>query len=200
MPIQHAVLALLGHGPSHGYELKSRFEQTVGPQWGELNIGHLHQILDRMLRDGLVTGRTVAQVDRPDKTVYRLTKAGRAELKRWLARPFVRQAGYRDDFFLKLVAASQSGLETLRAVIRIQEEAYVAELAALAQLRATHKDDLLVALLIEAAALHTEANLKVVELAGKHAPRIAEQSSASVRSEGEAAQWIDQRRRGRRAY
>ena len=36
MPIQHAVLALLSAGPSHGYELKSAFEAAVGPQWGPM--------------------------------------------------------------------------------------------------------------------------------------------------------------------
>lgn len=199
MPIQHAVLAFLAQGPSHGYELKSRFEQTIGPQWGELNIGHLHQILDRMVRDGLATGRSVAQADRPDKTVYRLTKAGRAELKGWLATPFVRQAGYRDDFFLKLLAASQSELETLRTVIRIQRDAYVSELAALTQLRAAHKDDPLVSLLIEAAALHTEANLKVTELAGRHAPRIVDQSTASAEDDGVDDRETHRLRSGRRS-
>ena len=36
MPMQHAVLALLADGESHGYEIKTSFEDAVGPQWGEL--------------------------------------------------------------------------------------------------------------------------------------------------------------------
>ena len=31
MPIQHAVLSLLDDGPTHGYELKQRFEAAIGP-------------------------------------------------------------------------------------------------------------------------------------------------------------------------
>ena len=61
MPIQHAVLALLAHGESHGYEIKTSFEETVGPQWGELNIGHVYQVLDRCVRDGLVTNWRVRE-------------------------------------------------------------------------------------------------------------------------------------------
>ena len=80
MPIQHAVLALLASGESHGYEIKASFEDAVGPQWGELNIGHVYQVLDRCVRDGLVTRRHVTQASRPDKTVYRLTPAGRRRL------------------------------------------------------------------------------------------------------------------------
>src|SRR5918912_3989728 len=118
MPIQHAVLALLERGESYGYELRAEFKECVGPQWGDLNIGHLYQVLDRLVRDGLVTRREVEQSARPDKYVYRLTKRGREELHRWLETPFVRQGGYRDDFFLKLFAASRLGEKQLRTVLR----------------------------------------------------------------------------------
>ncbi len=165
MPIQHAVLALLAGGPSHGYELKTSFEESVGPQWGELSIGHLYQVLDRLVRDELVTRRQVAQGDRPDKIVYRLTAAGRKELEQWLSAPFVRRGGYRDDFFLKLFAASLLGRDALGEVTRVQREAYLGELKSLAELRTEHARDPLVRLLVEAATLHTEANLRVVELA-----------------------------------
>lgn len=165
MPIQHAVLALLADGPGHGYELRSEFQDSVGPQWGDLNIGHLYQVLDRLVRDGLVTKTAVAQADRPDKNVYELTSSGRAEIDRWLKAPFVRRGGYRDDFCLKLFAAARLGKRQLATVIRVQREAYLAELASLGQLRAGYRDKPLIHLLIEAAVLHTEANVRVVELA-----------------------------------
>jgi DNA-binding PadR family transcriptional regulator len=165
MPIQHAVLALLAQGDSYGYELRAQFKESVGPQWGELNIGHLYQVLDRLVRDGLVTRRAVTQSERPDKQVYRLTKSGRRELEQWLAAPYVRQGGYRDDFFLKLFSASRLGADALATTLRVQRQAYLNELASLAELRRGHRDEPVVALLIEAAILHTEANLRVVELA-----------------------------------
>src|SRR5918912_1717761 len=117
MPIQHAVLALLERGESYGYELRAEFKESVGPQWGDLNIGHLYQVLDRLVRDGLVTRRDVRQEDRPDKVVYRLTQAGRAELEKWLDAPFVRRGGYRDDFFLKLFAAARLGSNRVAQVL-----------------------------------------------------------------------------------
>jgi DNA-binding PadR family transcriptional regulator len=163
MPMQHAVLALLARGESHGYEIKANFEDAVGPQWGELNIGHVYQLLDRCVRDRLVTRRHVPQATRPDKTVYRLTEAGARELERWLEAPFVRQSGYRDDFFLKLVAASRLGSDRLRRVLAVQREVYLGELASLGELQARHRDKPLVRLLIEAAVRHTEANLRIVE-------------------------------------
>ena len=161
--MHHAVLALLADGESHGYEIKASFEGAVGPQWGELNIGHVYQVLDRCVRDGLVTRRHVSQATRPDKTVYRLTAAGERELERWLEAPFVRQSGYRDDFFLKLLAASRLGSEQLARVLAVQREAYLGELASLTELMARHRHKPLVRLLIEAAVRHTEANLRMVE-------------------------------------
>jgi DNA-binding PadR family transcriptional regulator len=163
MPIQHAVLALLAHGESHGYEIKTSFEDAVGPQWGELNIGHVYQVLDRCVRDGLVTRRHVSQATRPDKTVYRLTAEGERELERWLEAPFVRQSGYRDDFFLKLLAASRLGAAELARVLAVQREAYLGELSSLAELKARYRDKPLVGLLIDAAVRHTDANLRIVE-------------------------------------
>ena len=95
----------------------------------------------------------------------RLTAAGRKELEQWLSAPFVRRGGYRDDFFLKLFAASLLGRDALGEVTRVQREAYLGELKSLAELRTEHAQDPLVRLLVEAARLHTEANLRVVELA-----------------------------------
>ncbi len=173
MPIHHAVLGLLAEGPSYGYELKASFEEAIGPQWGELNIGHLYQVLDRLIRDGLVTKRTVPQRERPDRVVYRLTAAGRGELQRWLDQPFVRRSGYRDDFFLKLFVSSRLGTEPLKAVIKSQRTAYLAELAGLGDLKEQHGREPVVSLLIEAAILHTEANLRVLDLAFEHSKHLA---------------------------
>ncbi len=179
MPIQHAVLALLrASGPSYGYQLRNEFKQAVGPQWGDLNVGHLYQVLDRLVRDGLVTRREVEQRRRPDKVVYRLTKRGQRELDDWLERPFVRQGGYRDDFFLKLLAASKLGPDKFATVLQTQRSAYLAELASLAKLRKQHRHDPLVDLLIEAAVLHTQANLRVAEHAEKNAPTLARAETA----------------------
>lgn len=179
LPIQHAVLALLVDGEGYGYELRSQFKEAVGPQWGELNIGHLYQVLDRLVRDGLVTKRPVTQTDRPDKLVYRLTEEGRKELDRWLESPHVRQGGYRDDFFLKLLAASRLGADQLDATLRIQRQAYLAELATLAQLRSEHQNEPVVSLLIEAAVFHTEANLRVVELAESERDKLVAATDAA---------------------
>jgi DNA-binding PadR family transcriptional regulator len=165
MPLHHAVLALLAEKPAHGYELKSSFEQAVGDQWGGLNIGHLYQILDRLSRDGLIESERQPQPVKPDRVVHHLTAAGRSELERWLSEPSTRQRGYRDDFFLKLMAAAQGkDQQTLDGVLRRQRTHLLRELHSLTEARTQSPSDV-VALLITAAELHVRADLGVVDAA-----------------------------------
>jgi DNA-binding PadR family transcriptional regulator len=173
MPLHHAVLALLVEGPSHGYELKSRFEAAVGPQWGGLNVGHLYQILDRLERDGFVTKSHVAQSDRPDKTRYTLTPPGLEELEGWATSAWVRTSGFRDELFLKLFGAARLG--RLGEFVAAQRQTYVSELGGLTRQRRRHAGDPLVALLIDAAIAHTKADLELLD-------------SATVRLAGVAAE------------
>jgi DNA-binding PadR family transcriptional regulator len=192
MPLHHAVMGLLVERPSYGYELKASFERAIGPQWGELNIGHLYQVLERLVRDGLVTREVVAQPDRPDKNVYELTARGRRELDDWIATP-VRTAGYRDEFFLKLLVASRLGVEGLRQAAGTQREAYLVELRSLAELQLPHRDEPLVALLIEAALLHTRASLQIVERAADDAERIASAAAAHLAAPADGTGAVERR-------
>jgi len=168
MALHHAVLALLAAKPAHGYELKGSFEQAVGEQWGGLNIGHLYQVLDRLARDGLIESERQPQQVKPDRVIHRLTLAGRAELDRWLAEPAIPARGYRDDFFLKIMAAVRSAdPAALPAVLSRQRAHLLRQLHALAAARATTSTTAVESLLITAAELHIRADLGVVDAAEK---------------------------------
>jgi DNA-binding PadR family transcriptional regulator len=184
VPLHHAVLALLADRPAHGYELKISFEQAVGEPWGGLNIGHLYQILDRLGRDGLIESERQPQPVRPDRVVHRLTPAGRAELDRWLAEPSARARGFRDDFFLKLMAAVQLGdRDALAGVLRQQRAHLLKELRGLAEAK-THNPSKVVELLISAAELHIRADLGVVDAAEQSLePQVAAVSQISAPAE-----------------
>jgi DNA-binding PadR family transcriptional regulator len=166
MPLHHAVLALLAAKPAHGYELKGSFEQAVGEQWGGLNIGHLYQVLDRLARDGLIESERQPQPVKPDRLVHRITPAGREELDRWLSEPSARTRGYRDDFFLKVMAAAQAtDPAALSSVLRHQRAYLLTELRSLAAARAIASQSPVTALLVTAAELHIRADLGVVDAA-----------------------------------
>ncbi|WP_405624926.1 PadR family transcriptional regulator [Streptomyces sp. NBC_00016] len=180
MPLHHAVLALLTRRPNHGYELKARFEEAVGPQWGGLNIGHLYQILERLVRDGYVSRSQVTQTDRPDKNLYTLTEAGEAELRSWATTAWVRVGGFRDELFLKLLGAVALGPQALTTLIDSQRQTYLSELAGLAQQRRAHADQPLVAVLIDAAIAHTKADLGLLDSAAQHLGPLATAQSAQA--------------------
>jgi DNA-binding PadR family transcriptional regulator len=105
---------------------------------------------------------------KPDRVVHHLTPAGRAELDRWLSEPSARLRGYRDDFFLKVMAAVQAGdPETLDGVLRRQRAHLLRELHSLAEAR-RQAPSAVVELLITAAELHIRADLGVVDAAEKN--------------------------------
>ena len=172
MPLHHVVLSLLADGPSHGYELKGAFEDTVGPQWGQLNIGHLYQLLDRLARDGLAITHREAQAVKPERVVYELTNDGHQELNRWLAAPTPRSGGYRDEFFLKVIAAVRTGKKSVLAeVLGTQRTHLMREIRNLSELERDHSDDPVVSLLITNARLHVEADLRLIDTAEDTLPQ-----------------------------
>ena len=107
MAIHHALLSLLDDGDSYGYELRAEFERTVGPQWGQLNIGHVYQLLERLQREGLIeVVRCEPQPRRTERVIYAITDAGRDTLRAWLTTASPHRVGYRDDLHLKIVAGA----------------------------------------------------------------------------------------------
>ncbi|MBY8881088.1 PadR family transcriptional regulator [Actinacidiphila acidipaludis] len=193
MPLHHAVLALLSEKADHGYELKGRFEQAVGPQWGGLNIGHLYQILERLVRDGYITRSPVPQSDRPDKNEYRLTASGRDELLTWATTAWVRTGGYRDELFLKLFGAASLGPEALASLVEAQRGTYLSDIGGLTRLRRSHADDPLVSLLIDAAIAHTKADLELVDAAPQRLAALAEAAAGAASVESASAGAADGR-------
>jgi hypothetical protein len=94
--------------------------------------------------------------------VHRLTPAGREELARWPNRPSPRTRGYRDDFFLKVIAAVPTGDPgTMARVIGHQRTYLVRELHSLHEARTVAGLSAVDGLLITAAELHIRADLGI---------------------------------------
>src|SRR3954454_2206173 len=102
MALRHAVLASLLEGDASGYQLSKRFDVAVSNFWAA-TPQQLYRELDRLEADGLVRARVVEQQRRPNKRVFTLTAAGRAELAEFTAQP-ARPTALRDDFAVKLQA------------------------------------------------------------------------------------------------
>jgi len=104
-----AVLALLAlGGEGSGYELTKRVGRAIAHVWAPAR-SQLYALLPRLVGHGHVSVRTVRQTTRPDKQVYRLTRAGRAALDGWLAHEGSGEA----EFHLRLFVGSLMPREVL---------------------------------------------------------------------------------------
>jgi DNA-binding PadR family transcriptional regulator len=205
MPFQHVILALLESGPSHGWEMKSRIEAALGPEYGGLNRGYIYEVIHKMERDGTITSHVEPQEGlRPDRSVHEITDTGRLQLDEWLDEPVRRSAGFRDEFVQKVLAASLRGDEAVRSFCRLQRQALLAEARTLQTLRRERNDDPGAAFTIEVAILRTNAELECVEAAEARAgQRLVELSDAGDQGAehprtAEAEPPIPLRRAGRR--
>jgi DNA-binding PadR family transcriptional regulator len=164
--MKYQILALLADGPAHGYELKQKLEETFGSAWPEVNIGQVYATLARLERDGLVSGCHVPQPSRPDKKVYELGAAGRAELRRWLESP-PEPGRLNHDFFMKLLLARMTAASdgtVPRAMVERQRLASLQALRDLNERALGGNPGATETLLLEGAILHLQADVKWLQL------------------------------------
>ncbi len=84
-PLALAVLAVLGERPMHPYEIASILRERGKEHSVKLNYGSLYTVVEALQRGGLIVAHeTLREGRRPERTVYRLTEAGRVELRDWL--------------------------------------------------------------------------------------------------------------------
>lgn len=76
------VLGVLAeHGQMHGHQIRRHAEITNVQAWGGVSVGSLYRELNHMAVEGLVEPvRQERPGRRPERTIYRITDAGIAEL------------------------------------------------------------------------------------------------------------------------
>ena len=80
-----AVLGLLQERPMHPYEMASVLRERGKDQDMPIKWGSLYTVVANLEKHGLVAATgSVRQGGRPERTVYAITDAGRAELTDWV--------------------------------------------------------------------------------------------------------------------
>ncbi|MFD4670542.1 PadR family transcriptional regulator [Lentzea sp. NPDC058450] len=106
-PLALAVLAHLVMGPMHPYELGKQLKDTGKDRNIKFNRGSLYMVVEQLLKAGFIAEQeTVKDTQRPERTIYALTDAGRAELHDWM-RELVRDPAHEYPQFgvaLSLIA------------------------------------------------------------------------------------------------
>ena len=84
-PLALAVLALLFERPMHPYEMVSTLRERGKHESVRFKYSSLYSVVEALQREGLIVGlETRREGRRPERTVYGLTEAGRAEFLTWL--------------------------------------------------------------------------------------------------------------------
>jgi DNA-binding PadR family transcriptional regulator len=86
MSLEFAILGFLNYRPYTGYDLKKIFDSSVRHFW-PADQSQIYRTLSQLTAKGYAAMEKVPQEDRPDRKVYHITEAGRAELLEWLAGP-----------------------------------------------------------------------------------------------------------------
>lgn len=85
-PLALAVLACLYERPMHPYEIASTLRERHKDDSIKLNYGSLYSVVESLKGHALIVEQqTARQGNRPERTVYELTDAGRLELIDWLS-------------------------------------------------------------------------------------------------------------------
>jgi len=178
MSVRQGLLALLEQGPTYGFALRSEFESRTGATW-PLNVGQVYTTLSRLERDGLVEP---AGSDDEGHPLYRITDAGRAEVKAWFRTPVSRTSPPRDELAIKLAMAVTVPGVDVRAVVQRQRTATLRALQDYTRLkmRATggRPEDLAWLLVLDSLVFAAEAEVRWLDHCESRLARVAAEQAA----------------------
>ncbi|HEY2577177.1 MAG TPA: PadR family transcriptional regulator [Streptosporangiaceae bacterium] len=160
---QEVVLAMLAKEPSHGYELRARLGQALGPLGEDMNAGQIYVTLARLEKSGLVScERSAGLADRPDRKVYELTAAGQQRVAGWLAEVSWPRPDLA-EFHLKLVAAASGKLADPLAIVDAQRRELLRRLSGAQRAAIAEPGRSSAGLLLEGIVLRLQADLRWLE-------------------------------------
>ncbi|MFU8851871.1 PadR family transcriptional regulator [Micromonospora sp. SL1-18] len=133
-----AVLSVLVQRPMHPYEIATTLrgwgkDQDMGIKWGSF-----YTVVRNMERHGLIAAvESVREGRRPERTVYRITDSGRAELVDWtrelVSTPVAEQSRFRAGLSVLAALHPDEATALLRRRLELLEEELRAERATLAE-------------------------------------------------------------------
>jgi PadR family transcriptional regulator AphA len=131
--LRHALLGSLSQERASGYELARRFERTLWRYAWHAQYSQIRPELEQMAIDELIT--VVATGARRRRT-YSITRAGQAELQRWLRTPPAKFVA-RSEFVVRLFLLSTLDPADARTLLAPIVHASAEELATLRVAAAT---------------------------------------------------------------
>ena len=121
-PVEYAALGFLIEEPMHGYALRSRIEEGLGPLW-QVASSQLYQVLHRLAERNCVGKSSETPSAGPSKTVYRVTPNGELTFWEWAETPVDSMRNVRVEFAAKLYFLRRLKLEAVSRLIDCQLKA-----------------------------------------------------------------------------
>lgn len=128
MPLAHAILGFLDYGPMTGYDLKKFFDQSVTHFWSATQ-SHIYKALETLEEQGFVESKIVPQEKRPNRKEYRITRTGRAELRKWVVTPLPLNPT-REAWLIQIFFSHASSNEEIIGLLRARAKEIQASLDA----------------------------------------------------------------------
>lgn len=158
--VAHGLLGLLEEHPKHGYELRRSFDERLSGG-RPLRSGQVYSTLGRLERDGRVNEVGEEQGPGPERRLYAITKAGIAELERWLSTPEAPEPYLQSIVYAKVVVALSSG-RSAQAVLDAQRDQHVATMRELT--REKERADIAGVIRADFALMHLDADIRWIDL------------------------------------
>jgi PadR family transcriptional regulator, regulatory protein AphA len=166
----YVILGMLGWRPMSGYEIKSIVDKSTRLFWAA-SYGQIYPELRRLAEAGLIEGEARPQGSR-QRNVYRLTPAGRKELRDWLrADPEVFEV--RDEGLLKLFFAHADGGESALGTLESKRRHHERIVEHLKEIEVTGKPEGFAYLVLR---YGIELNEWIAEWCGRTAGALAEEA------------------------
>ncbi|MEV4518275.1 PadR family transcriptional regulator [Dactylosporangium sp. NPDC049525] len=165
---QEVVLAMLAKEPTHGYQLRARLRDALGPLGDAMNAGQVYVTLTRLEKAGLVAVETAADgTDRSDRKVYTLTPTGQQRVAEWIAEVSWPKPDLA-EFHLKLIAAASAGLADPLGIVDTQRRELLRRLRDAQRAAMAEPNHSNAALLLEGIVLRLQADLRWLEACEKN--------------------------------
>lgn len=156
----HALLGLMTTGPTHGYDLKGRYDALFGSTRA-IAFGQIYSTIARLIRDGLIETLGSEPGAGPDRKRYEVTAAGREHLATWLREADADAGDVPSTVFAKTIIALMLDADA-DALLDVQRRALIARMRELTAAKA--EAPLLDALAVDQALLRIDADLRWMDL------------------------------------
>lgn len=127
MALVHTILAVLVEQPCSGYDLRKRFEGSVGFFW-KTSFQQIYRELTKLEDQGLLQAQVIQQENRPDKKIYSVTETGKQYLRDWIAYPS-EVSSLKDDLLVKLFAGYLVPTPTIVAELEQHRQQHLQQLS-----------------------------------------------------------------------